>query len=90
LKIVAGDRVFVLLSEKLLVQEHIEIRRGGTRHLALIELDGADVLLTSKNELGLLLALRGRLPDRHRDGQHDGHHAQADKQSDHRVTVLTL
>ena len=55
--------------------------------LALEQLDGVEVLLRAKHELGLFFALRCLPPDRHDGGQENGHDAQRHEQRRHGIPL---
>jgi hypothetical protein len=83
----AGDGVFVQLADEAAFFQDVETGRkttGPTR----IQLDRVCVLLAAKDQLSLALTLCRSLPDRQRDAQHDGHHAQPDEQGRHRIAAL--
>jgi hypothetical protein len=74
----------------MLLDQHVDRGRRRVRVFLLEEPDGAGVLLTSKDELRFLFALRHLLPDRHGDRQHDGHDAERHEQNSHCVAVFGL
>jgi hypothetical protein len=85
-EVVVGDRVFVLLPQKLSVDERLD---GGWKRVgkfALKESDRPRVLFGAKEKLRFLFTLDGLFPHRHRDGHHHGHHRQADNERRHRVS----
>ena len=79
-EIVIGNRIFVLLAEVSLLDEHVDARRksAGPR-FALEQPNRPCVLLASEDELRFFLSLHGLAPHRHGNGHHDGHDAQADQ-----------
>jgi hypothetical protein len=89
-EILIGDRVLVFLAEKALLNQDVECRRWRVGVFLPKKAYRSGVLLASKNQLLLFLALRHLLPNRHRSGQHDGHDAQSDEQHRHGVAVFGL
>ncbi len=90
-EILTGDGVFVFAAKKMLIEEHVDIRRQDTGPgLSLKQTDGASVLLAAEDQLSLLLALRHLLPDRHEGGHEDGRDAQGHKKRRHRITLLRI
>ncbi len=86
-KVVARNWILVFLAQVFLVDEQVHVRRQRPRRLALEELDRARVLFSAEHQLGFLLAGRRLAPDRHRDGEHDRHHAEGNEQRDHGVAA---
>jgi len=84
-EVVVRDRVFVLLTQKLLLHKDIEIRRIRVRRPALKHADGVRVLLAPENQLRFFFALRHLLPDRHRRRHQHRHDSQTDDQRGHGV-----
>ena len=89
-EIVIGDRIFVLLAEKSLVYQEIDVgrQRSWTR-FPLEQADRPRVLLAAEHELGFLLPSSHLVPHRHRRRHHDRRDAQADEQRGHGVSLLT-
>jgi hypothetical protein len=86
---VLGHRIFVFLPKKPALNENVET--GGVvaaSHLSHIKVDRAGDLLAAEDEFGFFFALGLSTPDRHRDGHHDHHDANADQQRRHRVAAL--
>ena len=90
-ELLTGDRVFVLAAKKMLIDEHVDIRRQDAGSgPSLKQADGVGVLLTAEDQLGLLLALCHLLPDGHDGGHDDGHDAQGNQKRRHRITLLRI
>jgi hypothetical protein len=87
-EVVIRDRIFVLLTQKMLFDKHIEIRRTRVRELALEQPDRVNILLPTEDQLRLFLALRHLLPHWHGDCQRDCHHAHGDQQNRHGVALF--
>jgi hypothetical protein len=87
-EIVVGNRIFVFLAQKPLLDQQVDAGRRGVREFPLEQPDRARVLLASEDELGLFFALGYLLPDGHRDGQHDGHDGHAHEQGGHGIAML--
>jgi len=88
-RVVLRHRVFVLLSDKPVLNQDVEARRiAGSAHFSHVEIDAARNLFAAENEFRFLLALRLRLPDGHGDGHEHHHDRQADKQRRHGVASL--
>src|SRR5262245_32572337 len=86
---ILGHRILVFLAKKSTLNENVEAGRVvAATHLPHVEVDRASDLLSAEDEFSFLLALRLRAPDRHRDGHHDHHDANADQQRRHRVAAL--
>src|SRR6185436_10310643 len=88
-EVVVGDGVLVLLAEKLLLHEHVEVRWVGVRGPALEHSDRVCVLLASKYELFFFLTLRHVLPHGHGRSHQDGHDRHRHDQGGHRVATFT-
>jgi hypothetical protein len=82
------DRVFVLLPQEFLLDEHVECRRVRVRKFPLEHANRVCDLLAAEDQLFFLLALNHLFPDRHDDGHHRGHDGDADNQGGHRVAVM--
>jgi hypothetical protein len=81
--------VLVFLSDESALDEYIEAGRVvAAAHLPHIKVDAAGNLLAAENQFGFLFPLCLGSPDRHRDGHHDHHDANADQQRRHRVSAL--
>jgi hypothetical protein len=90
-EILTGDRVFVLAAKKMLIDEHVDIRRQDAGSgLSLKQTDCAGVLLTAEDQLGLLLALCHLLPDGHDSGHDHGRDAQCNQKRRHRIALLRI
>ena len=76
---VSGHRVLVLLSQEVLGQKDVEIRRKCVRVLALKKRDRPRVLLAAEDQLGFLFTLRGGAPGREGHAQEDRHDRHADQ-----------
>jgi hypothetical protein len=88
---VRRHRILVLLAEKALVDEHVDIRRPGAGAVtALPETDGADVLLAAENQLRFLLSLRLMTPRGEDSAHEDGHDGERHEQGRHGVAPLPL
>ena len=85
---VLAHRVRVLLAEEPLVDQHVDSGGKAARaELALIEGDGAGVLLAAEDQLRLFLADGLVPPHGHRHGHHDAHDGDAHEERGHRVAV---
>jgi hypothetical protein len=72
----------------VLFNQDVQAWRQGSRQLPAVQTDRVGVLLATEDELRFLFALCGLLPNRHGDRHHDGHHAEGDQKSSHRVSAL--
>jgi hypothetical protein len=88
LEVVAGNWILVLLPQKFLVDQHVDVWREGVGELTLKQHDGALVLLAAPNQLLLALAPRGVAPHRECDRHHHAHDTEAHEQRCHRVAAL--
>jgi hypothetical protein len=88
-EILARDRVLVLLSQKLLLDEQVYGRRIGACILALKQTDRVDVLLAAEHQLFFFFSLGRVLPDRHRRRHDDGHDGNADNEGSHGVPLIS-
>jgi hypothetical protein len=90
LKIAVRNRILVLLAKETLLHEDVDRRRKVSGpHFALIEIDGARVLLAPEDELRLFLPLHLMAPDRHCHRHQEHHDSDAHQQCSHRISALT-
>jgi hypothetical protein len=87
-EVLAGDRVLVLLAEKLLLDQHVKGRRIRVGELPLKHPDRVGDGLAPENELLFFLPLCHLFPHRHGDGHHDRDDREPDDQGRHRVAVV--
>ena len=87
IEVLPGNGIFVFLSKVAPLDEHVDA--GRERLGALVEeADGADVLLTAKDEFFFLLPLGLVPPDRQRDGHEHRHHRHGHEQGGHRIAFV--
>jgi hypothetical protein len=87
-EVLAGDRVFVLLAEKLLLDQHVEGGRIRVGELPLKHPDRVGDGLAAENELLFFLPLCHLFPHRHGDGHHDRDDREPNDQGRHRVAIV--
>jgi len=89
-EVVVGNRILVFLSQKLLLNQHVQIGRIRVRGAALKHADGMSVLLAAEHKLFFFLALGHLSPDRQGRAHQDGHDRQPDNQGRHGIALLAL
>jgi hypothetical protein len=90
-EILTGDRVLPLLAHEALLHQQVERRgRRARARSALVLLQAAHPLLTAKDQLGLLIALRLVPPHGQSHAHQDAHHRDGNEHCSHGITALTV
>jgi len=88
---VLGHGIGVLLTQKLLLHEHVDIRGPRARTVAAFpEADRAHILLAAKDQLRLLLAPGLVPPGGKRSAHQDGHDGEGDEEGRHGIALLRV
>jgi hypothetical protein len=87
-EVIVGNRILVLLAQKLLFDEHLESRRIRAGELPLEHPDRVRDLLAPEHEFCFLLAPGHLFPHGHRDRHHHGQDQETDDQGRHGVAGL--